>query len=1334
MFEGIQVVLHRWLSRVSATTFNGGLHDTFTARVACVRRALSWLRSRQLVSALVLPAGLLLSSVTGAAGNFAAADFYGVESRATRTTGATPWITLLCKYADIPDEPESVDFVQELFGDLPGQINHYWKQASYGRSSLDGSQVAGWYTLPFVRQSYIVANEADTEKIVQDCARAANNDIDFSGFHGINVFTNGEWAGAHGAAGGTIFLPLDGKERFGFSAIGRRHWTNHGLVVHEMGHGFGLRHSNNSDEDDDPYDNPWSVMSSVHGYAVPHPRYGSLAKHFNAYEKDSLGWFERSEILLLDLQTLSTGSSQSVSLTALGRPATADGTYRMLKLTRGGVDADFYFTLEARERQGEYEAALPDTGVVIHEVDLRTRRAAWIIDEDFPAANYADTDGVVWNEGEIYRGDGFNVSIDSRTGSGYEVTVTATNGSVDGNSVPFIRPFAENQQLAAGDPFQLYLFPVDPDGFAPELISNNLPVGSELIDNDHGSWIFQWTPQLDDVGNISVTFHAIDRVDPSLIGSRSVNLEVIDGSVIEPLPIVSTAPGNPETLLGNVPWVTLLCKFSDQELEPATPAFVQDMFADGIGQINHWWKEVSYNRMNLDGSPVLGWYQLPGPRSDYVIADNSSDDIDDAKLLRDCVAAADADVDLSRYYGVNTFFNSEFNSHGVGFGKVRQVAADAAGLMATTVISAPAWTRQTSVIHEMSLAVGLPLANNSDLDDNTYDNPWTNMSDGQGYAVPDLRYEFLAKHLNAAEKYSLGWFTPDEVIELRVDTRIPGGLNMSLVPLGTAYTDANAAGQYGQRVLILRDPQLGNAVFYTIEAREKRGPYDANLPGTAIIVHEVDLRRSEPAWILYDTSDGSSPQTYAYTDNDMWTVGETVTLPGASVTITSRTQRGFNLYVQTGLEREPSNTSAGSGTSSENIPVTTTEVSEGVDPAGFILGDLPWVTLMCKFADEAEEPESPEFVRELFGDEVGQLDHYWQEQSYGRMSISGSRVWGWYVLPGTRADYIDDETISSAMVDDCISLADADVDFSAFYGVNTFFNSEFNAVQSGFGGKKLITEDDAGIIGYTALGAPTWTWQAAVAHEMARGMGLTLTNNSDLDDNTYDNPWTLMSDSRAYANIDSRFNYIAKHINAHDKEKLGWLDAASVYELKRNQLNNRTTLEIQLDALGEEGDGNHRAIKFIDTTRTDQAVYYLEARTRGGPYDGSLPGSGVLIHEIVSGRAESAWLYHDPSNGAPADYADSPADIWTEGERVLLDGVEVTVARRTDSGYVLRFYSDQNYYPSLSDGEGGLATSPGGTQGSGDNSGGSGVFGAPLLGALALFLPIFLRRDRSHSG
>jgi hypothetical protein len=44
--------------------------------------------------------------------------------------------------------------------------------------------------------------------------------------------------------------------------------------------------------------------------------------------------------------------------------------------------------------------------------------------------------------------------------------------------------------------------------------------------------------------------------------------------------------------------------------------------------MDHYWREVSYENINLAGSAVVGWYNLPQPRSYYVYDRDGDGDAD----------------------------------------------------------------------------------------------------------------------------------------------------------------------------------------------------------------------------------------------------------------------------------------------------------------------------------------------------------------------------------------------------------------------------------------------------------------------------------------------------------------------------------------------------------------------------------------------------------------------------------------------------------------------------------------------------------------------------------
>ena len=75
----------------------------------------------------------------------------------------------------------------------------------------------------------------------------------------------------------------------------------------------------------------------------------------------------------------------------------------------------------------------------------------------------------------------------------------------------------------------------------------------------------------------------------------------------------------------------------------------------------------------------------------------------------------------------------------------------------------------------------------------------------------------------------------------------------------------------------------------------------------------------------------------------------------------------------------------------------------------------------------------------------------------------------------------------------------------------------------------------------------------------------------------------------------------------------------------------------------------------------------------------------MLIHEVVGVGARDTRLFHAAS-GEASDYADSPEDVWTVGETAEVDGVEITISERTETGFVLMLYSPDNFDPDFPQG------------------------------------------------
>jgi M6 family metalloprotease-like protein len=204
-------------------------------------------------------------------------------------TGSQPWITLPCKFADIITETKPIAYFTEMYTSTYPGLDHYWREVSYNLLNVQGSgSVSHWYTLPQPQSYYEVAGGSmDTGKLFQDCTAAADAEVYFPNYAGINMVFNGDFPTSKGGSGTAT---LDGVTR-----SWRRTWladwgfSNLAVVEHEMGHGFGLTHS--SGNYGLTYDNVWDVMSDTwtNCYLTRDPVFGCLGQHTIGWHKDLEG-------------------------------------------------------------------------------------------------------------------------------------------------------------------------------------------------------------------------------------------------------------------------------------------------------------------------------------------------------------------------------------------------------------------------------------------------------------------------------------------------------------------------------------------------------------------------------------------------------------------------------------------------------------------------------------------------------------------------------------------------------------------------------------------------------------------------------------------------------------------------------------------------------------------------------------------------------------------------------------------------------------------------------------------------------------------------------------
>lgn len=355
--------------------------------------------------------------------------------------GTTRWVTLMCKFSDIGTEQKTQAFFQSQYGEGVGQLGHYWREVSYDKINLTGSSAYGWFTLPQPRSHYVTEengeDKADLKKLFADCGAAADATVDFNSVQGVNMMFNGDLDGY--AWGGGMCAPLEGRSNFCTRATWNPPWSFSNLapLAHEMGHGYGLPHSDNSDGDSDTYDNPWDVMSDGWYNAVSDSTYGTRPKHINMFQRHRLSWVDGARQQVIVLGDLAT---REIALDYAH--LAGSGNVQMLVLSLS-PQADPYatvvYTLEARKREGPYEGALAGDAVIIHKV--QASGTAYSIDADVPPANRANNEGSMFKVGErwVTPEGSHAITVKAKTATGFVVTVGPPR-AMSSPLPPLVRP------------------------------------------------------------------------------------------------------------------------------------------------------------------------------------------------------------------------------------------------------------------------------------------------------------------------------------------------------------------------------------------------------------------------------------------------------------------------------------------------------------------------------------------------------------------------------------------------------------------------------------------------------------------------------------------------------------------------------------------------------------------------------------------------------------------------------------------------------------------------------------------------------------------------------
>jgi len=327
------------------------------------------------------------------------AGIQGVEALLAlpNTLGAQKTAVVLVNFSDNPVQPYTLSQARDV---VFTQTSSFFLENSYGQTWLTGD-VFGWYTIP------LASTACDISSVSTQAGAAATA-------AGVNL----------GSYAHQIFFfpsPANCQSQATIGGSPSQAWINgsmnYSVFGHVLGHNFGLLHSHSLDCGDVIL----GTSCTMREYGDQFDIMGGLGYHFNAYQKERLGWLNYGASP--PLTTVSASGTYSIdAYETVGSPA------KGLKIPRGTTGS--YLYVETRKSFG-WDSSLSSNpnvmdGVIVHMASPSDPGSSDILDMTLHSSpdTYPNDPALTVGQSFTDSLSGVSITTNSVSTTGASVTVT----------------------------------------------------------------------------------------------------------------------------------------------------------------------------------------------------------------------------------------------------------------------------------------------------------------------------------------------------------------------------------------------------------------------------------------------------------------------------------------------------------------------------------------------------------------------------------------------------------------------------------------------------------------------------------------------------------------------------------------------------------------------------------------------------------------------------------------------------------------------------------------------------------------------------------------------